>query len=134
MALTAEQLADLQADLGIDDSETVFTDADLERLFVRAGEVYPTAVYYAWRQLLAASTKYIDYRVAQTEEKRSQAYTHIKEMVAYWKAESEDSTNTKGVAIAGLNEIPARWKDYPVEPSTDELRDRRRLQHRPRGY
>lgn len=133
MALTAEQLADLQADLGIDDSEAVFTDADLERLFVRAGEVYPTAVYFAWRQLLAASTKYIDYRVAQTEEKRSQAYQHIKEMVAHWKSEAEDATNTKGVAIAGLNLVPTSWKDYPVEP-TDELRDRRRLQHRPRGY
>lgn len=135
MALTADQLADLQADLGIDDSETVFADAELQRLFVRAGEVYPTTVYYAWRQLLAQSAKWIDYRVAQTEEKRSQAYAHIKEMVAYWKAESEDATNVKGVAIAGLNEVPYRWKDYPVEPLEERrIRDSRYMRKRPRGY
>ena len=66
MALTTEQLADFQADLGIDDSESVFTDVELERLFTRAGDVYETAVWYAWRQLLAASTAYVDYQVAQT--------------------------------------------------------------------
>lgn len=128
MALTADQLADLQADLGIDDTEAVFTDDELERLFTRAGEDYPTAVYYAWRQLLAQSTKYIDYRVAQTEEKRSQAYQHIKDMVSYWKGESEESLNTSGVAIAGLNPIPTRWKDAPYESDGDG----RRLRRRPR--
>lgn len=131
MALTTDQLADFQADLGIDDSEAVFTDEELERLFTRASEDYPTAVYYAWRQLLAASTKYIDYRVAQTEEKRSQAYQHIKDMVAYWKGESEDSTNTRGVAIAGINPIPTNWKDAPYESSTASGR---RLKRRPRDY
>ncbi|MCB0058215.1 MAG: hypothetical protein KDE45_14355 [Caldilineaceae bacterium] len=126
MALTATQLADFQADLGIDDSEAVFSDAELERLFTRASEDYPTAVYYAWRQLLAASTKYIDYRVAQTEEKRSQAYQHIKDMVSYWKGESEDSTNTRGVAIAGINPIPTKWKEAPYEAESGYRRLRRR--------
>lgn len=113
MALTTEQLADFQGDLGIDDSEAVFTDAELERLFQRAGEVYATAVWYAWRQLMAASTKYIDYQVAQTKDSRSQVYTHIKEMVDYWQKESERVTNTQGVAIVGLNEIPPRRKEEP---------------------
>lgn len=125
MALTADQLADLQSDLGIGSDEAVFTDVELERLFQRAGEDYPTTVYYAWRQLLAASTKYVDYQVAQTRESRSQAYQHIKDMVAYWKGESEESLNTSGVAIAGLTPIPPRWKDAPYESEGDGRRLRR---------
>jgi hypothetical protein len=115
MALTADQLSDFQGDLGIGSDEDVFTDAELERLFTRAGEDYPTAVYYAWRQLLAASTKYIDYRVAQTEEKRSQAYAHIRDMVAYWKDQAAESTNSQGVAVLGLTSVPPRYKEFPYD-------------------
>lgn len=126
MALTTDQLTDFQGDLGIDDSEAVFTDAELERLFQRAGEVYATAVWYAWRQLLAASTKYIDYKVAQTEEKRSQVHAHIKEMVSYWGAESDKATNTQGVRIVGLTEIPPRVKEEPSTTASDRERAWRR--------
>jgi len=101
--------------LGIGTDEAVFTDAELERLFTRAGEVYPTAVYMAWRQLLAASAKYIDYRVAQTEMKRSQAYAHIKEMVAHWQAESDAEAGVTGALFVGLNGIPTKQKEEPAE-------------------
>lgn len=126
MALTATQLADFQSDLGIGSDEAVFTDAELERLYTRAADDYATAVYFAWRQLLAAATKYVDYRVAQTQESRSQAYSHIKDMVAYWRGESEDSTNVRGVAIAGVNPIPTAWKDAPYESEGQGRRLRRR--------
>ena len=126
MALTSEQLSDLQSDLGIGSDQSVFTDAELERLFQRAGEVYETAVYKAWSQLLAASAKYIDYRVAQTEEKRSQAYAHIKEMVAHWKAESDKVSNTQGVMIAGLTEVPPRFKEEPYTMASERERQLRR--------
>lgn len=126
MALTADQLADFQADLAIDDSESVFTDAELERLYTRAGENYATAVYYAWRQLMAGAAKYIDYRVAQTDEKRSQVWDHIKEMVAYWEGESDAELNTQGVAILGINQVPTRWKDAPYESNGLDRRLRRR--------
>ncbi len=124
MALTATQLADLQADLGIDDSENVFTDEELDRLYARAEQDYATAVYYAWRQLLAASTKYIEYRVAQTSEKRQQVFSHIKQMVEYWQGESQKSTNAGGVKVAGITPVPPRWKDYPYthEPSGRRVR------------
>lgn len=126
MALTTEQLADFQADLGIDDSQAVFTDAALERLFVRAGEVYETAVWYAWRQLLAASTAYVDYQVAQTKVSRSQVHAHIKEMVAYWGDESDRVNNTQGVQILGLNEIPTKWKEEPYIAESERNRQYRR--------
>jgi len=124
MALTTDQLSDFQSDLGIGADEAVFTDAELERLFERADEVYASAVYMAWRQLLAASTKYIDYRVAQTEEKRSQVYQHIKDMVDHWQAESDKATNVQGVRMVGLTEIPPRWKE---EPATADSERRKQL-------
>lgn len=124
MALTTEQLGDFQGDLGIGSDEAVFTDAELERLFQRAGENYSTAVYMAWRQLLAASTKYIDYQVAQTKESRSQIYAHIKEMVAHWEEEAKESTNAQGVAILGLNEVPTRWKEEPYIAQSERNRHR----------
>lgn len=114
MALTAEQLADLQADLGISDDEAVFTDEELERLFERAGEDYNTAVYLAWRQVLASSARWIDYRVAQTEEKRSQAFAHIKDMIAFWQEESRTVANQ--ALIVGMREVPPRRKDRPNTP------------------
>lgn len=126
MALTAEQLADFQADLGIDDSEAVFADADLERLYTRASEVYETAVWYAWRQLLAASTKYVDYQVAQTKVSRSQVHAHIKAMVEYWQGESDRVNNTQGVVIAGLTEVPTRWKEEPTTMANERRTQLRR--------
>lgn len=130
MALTTDQLADLQADLGIGADETVFTDAELERLFARADEVYASAVYMAWRQLLAASTKYIDYRVAQTEEKRSQVYQHIKDMVGHWQSESDKATNVQGVRMVGLTEIPPRRKEEPAITEYERKKALRRSVYR----
>lgn len=120
MALTADQLSDFQRDLGIDDSEAVFTDAELERLFARAEDDYNTAVYLAWRQLLASSAAYIDYKVALTEEKRSQVFDHIQKMVAFWGDESRVAGNQ--VAMLGLNLVPPRWKEEPAEATTERRR------------
>ncbi len=123
MALTSEQLTDFQSDLGISDDEQVFTDAELERLFARAGEVYESAVYMAWRQIFAQATKYIDYKVAQTEEKRSQVWDHIKAMMAHWKAEADAASGVQGAMFVGLNVIPTRAKEEPYE-ATGERRQR----------
>lgn len=123
MALTADQLTDFQSDLGISDNEAVFTDAELQRLYIRAGEVYEAAVYMAWRQVFAQATKYIDYKVAQTEEKRSQVWDHIKAMLAHWKEEAASASGTQGAMFVGLNVIPTLSKEEPYE-ATGERRQR----------
>lgn len=122
MALTSEQLSDLQSDLGIDDSEDVFTDAELERLYTRAGEVYESAVYMAWRQIWAQSVKYTDYRVAQTEMKRSQVGAHIEKMLAHWKAEADAASGVQGAAFVGLNVIPTKSKEEPWDGTNERRR------------
>ena len=122
MALTADQLTDFQRDLGISDDEAVFTDAELERLYTRAEEVYETAVYYGWRQILAQATKYIDYRVAQTEEKRSQVRAHIADMVKEWKIASDAASGVQGAMLLGLNVIPTRSKEEPFDGTNERRR------------
>lgn len=122
MALSVEQLADMQSDLGIGGDEAIFTDAELERLYERAGEIYATAVYYGWRQLAAQAGKYIDYRVAQTEEKRSQVRLHIAEMLKHWQAESNAASGASGALFLGLNVIPTRTKEEPADAFVERRR------------
>jgi len=114
MALTAEQLADLQGDLGITNDQAVFTDAELNRLFARTDSDYNGAVYLAYRQLLGDAAKFFNYTVGQTRIEREAVFDHLQKMVEFWKAESR--TNANQVAIVGLNEIPPRWKDQPDVP------------------
>lgn len=113
MALTAAQLSDMQIDLAISDDESVFTDEELERLFERSGSDYNLAVYYGWRQLLSASAKWVDYRVAQTAVSRGQAFDHILQMVAFWASESKSADDQ--LLSAGLNQVPTIHKRKPLD-------------------
>ena len=111
MALTATQRTDMQSDLGITSDEAVFTNDELDRLYTRAGSDYNSAIYLAWRQLMADAAKFNDYTVGQTQEKKSQLFDHVKAMVDYWKDEARVATNQ--VRVIGLLEVPPRWKDSP---------------------
>ena len=120
MALTADQLTDMQGELGITADGTVFTDTELNRLFTRAAEDYNTAVYLGYRQLLADANKFFDYRAGQTSVSRSQVRKHLFEMLQFWQAESRVAGNQ--LAILGLASIPPKWKDEPISPDRDRLR------------
>jgi hypothetical protein len=111
MALSAEQLADIQGDLGITTDQAVFTDAELDRLYTRASSDYNTAVYLGYRQILADAAKLFNYSAGHTRVERAKTFDHVKAMVDFWKAESR--TNANQLKILGLNEIPPRWKDTP---------------------
>lgn len=116
MALTAEQLADLQGDLGISADESVFTNDELERLFARAEEDYATSVYLGWRQLLGSTAKFFKYTAGHTSVDRSMVFDHVKAMVEFWAGESRTAGNQ--LMILGLTEIPPRIKDDPDVPVT----------------
>jgi len=88
MALSATQLTDIQADLGISDDEAVFTDAELNRLYARADSSYTMAVAMAIRQLLITAAKFNDYTAGYTAEKKSQVFQQLKQMYEVWLAEA----------------------------------------------
>jgi hypothetical protein len=116
MALTAAQILDIRADLGIGASgaaDEVFTDAELNQLFDRAGDDYNLAVYYGWRQILSNAAAWVDYKVAQTSVSRSQAFQHIKDMVVFWGNESRSTANQ--VRIVGAVPVPTVYKPEPAD-------------------
>lgn len=82
MTLTSDQLNDLQSDLGITDDESVFTDAELNRLYTRAGEDYDLTVVYALRQLRAQAAKFTKYTQNASSEERQQIFDHLSVMLA----------------------------------------------------
>jgi hypothetical protein len=110
MSLTTAQLTDMQADLGITDDESVFTDTELNRLYTRASNDYNTAVYYGWRQLLANVAKFHNYTAGMTKVERGQVFDHVEKMVQHW---SDKVQGAQQVGMAGLLSIPPKQKDMP---------------------
>ena len=88
MALTATQLADMQADLGIGSDAAVFTNAELNRLYDRASSGYELAVAMAVRQLLMNAARFNDYTAGMNTEKKSQVFAQLKVMYEFWLAEA----------------------------------------------
>ena len=86
--LTATQLADIQADLGIGSDAAVFTDAELNRLYTRAFSSYELAAALAIRQLMINAARFNDYTAGLTAEKKSQVFTQLKEMYEFWLTEA----------------------------------------------
>lgn len=109
--LTAEQLRDLQADLAIVDDETVWTDAELNRLYARAGESYAGAKLLAIEQLYMASLGENDYTAGQTSEKRSQITQNLKAALQYQWMQLDRSSQ---VVLAGLRSSPLTDRDVPL--------------------
>lgn len=112
--LTLLQITDMQGDLAIGNDESVFTDDELQRLYVRAGEDYNAAVYYAFRQILASKvTSWINYQVALTKVDRSKAFDNLKTLLAIWQDLA--TTGANQVKIVGINSVPSQHKPRPAD-------------------
>jgi len=110
MPLTAEQLTDLRADLGDTGASPAFSDAELERLYVRAGENYAKTMVMALNQLLASVSKLTDYTQNQTQEKASQVFGHLSKLRDIWQAQASGSSTGMKVVRVG---IAKQRKDEP---------------------
>ncbi len=87
MALSTDQLTDIQADIGIGSDESVFEDAELNRLYARADSDYSLAVLYAIRQILTNAARFHDYTRGDDADKKSQVFDNLKEIYEVWLAE-----------------------------------------------
>lgn len=88
MALSATQLTDIQADLGIGSDASVFTDAELNRLFARADSDYNLAVLYAIRQILTNAARFHDYTRGDDADKKQQVFANLEKIYDRWEAET----------------------------------------------
>jgi hypothetical protein len=109
--LTSDQLTDLRGDIGDTGDPPAFTDTELQRLFTRAEEDYDTTVLLALRQLLGNAIKLADYTQNASQEKRSQVFSHLKSMVAYW--EGIVDTGSTQVKFVGRRRVPPVYKRKP---------------------
>lgn len=104
--LTVEQLDDFRADIGDTGNARAFTDAELQRLYKRAG-TYNKAVLMAFNQLISSTAKFTDYTQNDTQEKKSQVFDHLMDTRKIWAALVEGESSTGGkkrqVAVVGLN-------------------------------
>jgi hypothetical protein len=81
MTLTSDELTDLRGDIGDTGDVQAFTDAALQRLYVRAGS-YAGAKALAFKQLLSNAAKFVRYTAGETTEAREQIFTHLKTLAA----------------------------------------------------
>lgn len=110
--LTADQITDMQGDLDIDSSESVFTDVELNRLYNRANGDYKLAVILAFEQLLAGSSKWVSYTEGQTQEDRSDRFKQVMQLVEYKRAQWIGSDQARMVHIRS---VPTPRRDVPYE-------------------
>ncbi len=107
--LTAEQLTDFRADIGDASASPAFSDAELQRLYARAG-TYTRAVLMAFEQLIANTAKFTDYTQNDTQEKKSQVFENLRKTRAIWAEkvaeETAEGTQKRQVGIAGLYVAP----------------------------
>lgn len=114
MMLTATQLQDFRADIADQGASPVFSDAELDRLYVRADYDYNRAVVYALRQLLASSAKLHDYAAGQSQENLQQVYLHLQDLLAYWEriAGLSGGELRTGVMLLGLDETDSERGEW----------------------
>jgi len=88
MALSADQLTDIQADLGIGSDASVFTDDELNRLYARADSDYNLAVFYAIRQILTNAARFHDLTRGDDSDKKQQVFANLEKIYDKWVSET----------------------------------------------
>lgn len=101
--LSAAQLGDIQADLGIGQDGAVFTDAELSRLYTRAESDYDLTVVYALEQLMVDAAKLNDYTAGSSSEKKSQVFAQLKAMREMWAKRAGVGFGELGAGVIDLD-------------------------------
>lgn len=110
LTLSPDQLGDLQADLDIGTTQTVFTDDELTRLYNRAGGDYTRTVFMALRQLYTSSSKFVTYTEGQTQEARSDRFKQVEAAMLFWQEQWISSNQAQMVHVRS---VPTRHRDRP---------------------
>ncbi len=123
MATLLEQQR-LRLDVGYTASDTTsLPDATIDAIYVEAGETYTdaasihaaTRVIYISRLLMQAAAE-VDYTQNETQEKASQRFAHLKELLAKWEKKLDDAINVTTGSAARFGRTtrrPARIKEHP---------------------
>lgn len=115
--LTAQQLARMQRKLDIGSAETVFTDAELDDIYLEASYNFYGAIVIAVEEILMSVAKLHNYTAGQTKENKSEVFDHLLKIHQLALSRSQSSNQ---VQIVGLRGVPPR---NIARPSQTGLRD-----------
>lgn len=116
----------LLGDIGA--NETSLPEWEAEEIFVEAGETYTSTAtikaqtrIIAIGRILASSAKLVDYAQDTTQEKMSQVFAHLKDLLKIWQdnladAIADEKTAARGSSAArfgGKRTKPARVQEWP---------------------
>lgn len=124
--LTAEQQTRIRRKLDIaDGSQTPFTDAQFDDMYTEAGGDFDTALVLALRDLLMVASKFNDYTVGQTSEKKAQIFDHLTKMLSYY--EDVVVGGKQQVSVVAVRVVPYRphAKPYNADDFLTRLNRRR---------
>lgn len=112
--LTATQLEDFRTDIADTGTPPAFTDAELQRLYARAGEIYNRAILLSIDQLIVSAAKFADYTQNQSAEKKSQVIAHLLKVRDIWQMRSDSDTASAQTTtrIVPLK-VTRRSKEFP---------------------
>lgn len=113
--LTAEQTLNMLRFLAAGNIDDVFSQVQLQALFDLAAGDFNTAVYLGWLEILGNSASWVNYRVAQTQVSRGDAFDHIKFMLELWQGRALTPANQ--LISAGIAPVPGRHKPRPYGDS-----------------
>lgn len=116
MALTADELNDLRADLGDQTSPYAFSDDELQRLHIRTGEAYTRTLLLAIKQLLMNATKFYNYTAGYTRQEQAIVFKNLKDM---YELQSGEAIGGNQAAVVGIAIVPPAHKAEPND-ETDE--------------
>jgi mannitol-1-phosphate/altronate dehydrogenase len=101
--LTTEQLSDLRADIGDQQSPHAFTDAELQRNFQRRGEHYQKTLILCLEQLLTNTAKFYKFVSGFTRQEQDQIFDNLAKIL---KLQRDNLSQSNQVILAGLSVIP----------------------------
>lgn len=120
MALTADQLLLLQALLGVDDTEAVFTDAELELYFTTASDSLYGAAAIGLQTLLVSAAKRNSYSVGQTKEEMKEVFDNLLKLVSSYNKLASAGVVPTSARVVGLRAVPP--SDYVLPHGEVDMR------------
>lgn len=111
--LTVDELSDLHKDLGDNNDPPAFSDAELQRLYVRMAGNYTATVVLGFDQLLGDAAKLSDYTQNESEEKKSQIPGTLLKLRGLWQAKLDKETAaivTPSARTSALLSIRPIWR------------------------
>lgn len=119
---TETQRTRLRSDIGAtitslpdDAADDIFTEA--EEMYTDATSITAYTRVLAIRRMMANAAKLTDYTQNESQEKQSQVFAQLKQLLAFWQSELDTAVaaaSTIGAArFGGLRRKPKMVKEYP---------------------